>query len=488
MAKAYPQGKGWAIRAHYQCNDIYECGPDKGEVERAVRDRMAAIDAVGAPVGRGPKRTTAAQAMQDYALQRLPFKKGALQEAVRMNHYLRAAGLQTLVVTRLAAPSAGEKSKQTYFNVTLEPHSDIRTIAPGLGGHRKTQMTKTADARKHRAVLACKSLASVRRIDMQNYMDAMRAEGAAPATMKLEQALWRGLFNHAFTQWHWKSLVDNPATKLKMPQVDNERERVMSEQEQALMDASFAGCRNDLVAPVVTLLRETAMRSSEPLQMACWSDVDWEAKVLTLRDSKTLRRNVPLSPLALQALQTLRQMGESEPDDKIVKISYEALKASWTRACNRAGIKNLKIHDLRHTAATRMALKTGNLFLVMALTGHKTVVSVMRYTNVKAQDVVKVMHGPVTAEPVSSAPLATAVTSPGPALEQPAAAAPLVNSRQFEEAVVLATREVMRQLQLQPQGKQPEQGHCSAPQQQAHDPLPGETGVNNLLQFARRAA
>ena len=41
-------------------------------------------------------------------------------------------------------------------------------------------------------------------------------------------------------------------------------------------------------------------------------------------------------------------------------------------ACERAGIKDLKIHDLRHTAATRMALKTGNVFLVKALTGHKT--------------------------------------------------------------------------------------------------------------------
>ncbi len=44
---------------------------------------------------------------------------------------------------------------------------------------------------------------------------------------------------------------------LKMPEVDNVRKRVMSLQEQELMDVSLALCRNDLVAPTLTLLRES---------------------------------------------------------------------------------------------------------------------------------------------------------------------------------------------------------------------------------------
>jgi hypothetical protein len=98
---------------------------------------------------------------------------------------------------------------------------------------------------------------------------------------------------------------------------------------------------------------------------------------------------VPLSPSALDALKALVP---GEQDQPIVGITYEALKASMRRALERAGIQDFHLHDLRHTAATRMALETGNVFLVKALTGHKNMAMVNRYVNVKATDVVEVMH------------------------------------------------------------------------------------------------
>jgi integrase len=490
MAKAYREGSGWAIRRRYRGHDIYLSGYDNvEEIEQAASDRVTHIRKLQAPQGLGPKDTTAAQAMQDYALKRLPFKKGAVQEAVRMNHYLRAQGLSTLVVKKLPPPSDGcNKTITTYFEVELAPPTDARKIPRGLATHRKAQLTQTSDACKHRAVLAGKSMESITRLDLQNYMDAMRVESASPATMKLEQALWRGLFNYAFTQWSWKTLIDNPATKLTMPMVDNERDRVMSEEEQELLDAAMATCKNEMVAPVALLLRETAMRSSEPLQMACWKDVDWKANLLDLRGSKNGSRKVPLSPLALQALRTLQGMSTGEPDDKIVTISYESLKASWMRACERAGIKNLKIHDLRHTSATRMALKTGNLFLVMALTGHKCIDSVMRYANVKATDVVKVMHAPPPAPVVQGAVVpdpdeASGLTDVG------AEAQSLATSKQFEAAVLNATREVLRQLQSPTPGATTSPPDPVSTTVQAPPPTPPtEARVTNLYQFVRRVS
>ena len=437
-AQPYLEGTGFSVRVRYKGNDIYLSGyKTAAAVQKAARQRRRDIDVYGAPKGRGPDRTTAAQALQDYALVRLRFKKGAVQEAVRMNHYLRAAQLDTLVVkpamaqaVPAAAPRPGqgphkETSPQAvHFEVTLQPYQSERTIAPGLHAHRKAQLTKTAGSQKHRAVLATKALGAISRQDMQSYMDAMRAEGVAPATMKLEQSVWRVLFKYAFSKWGWASLQDNPATDLEMPQVDNERKRVMSLQEQVLMDASLAECRNRRVAPMVILLRESAMRSSEPLEQAFWGDVDWPRFILTLRDAKGGKREVALSPVALQALHDL---GPGAPKEPIVNISYEALKSSWQRACKRAGVANLKLHDLRRTAATRMALKTGNRFLVQALTGHKTMVMVDRYVNVCADDVVKVMHAEQRSLPV---PVAAAVAPDGapfpqaPSLPAQAFAAP----------------------------------------------------------------
>lgn len=408
-AQPYREGAGYAIRSRYKGNDIYLSGHATGAaVKKAAFQRRLAIDAHGAAQGLGPDRTTAAQALQDYAMQRLRFKKGAVQEAVRINNYLRAAHLSTLRVTPLKtvspesgptaaptfSPSKGVKAKKpktVYFNVTLEPYKAERVIANGLHAHRGAQLTKTADSRRHRAVLAGRALGAISRADMQSYMDAMRDEGVAPATMKLEQAMWRGLFNYAFSKWAWASLADNPATQLEMPAVDNERKRTMSHAEQNLLDAALLDCRNSLVAPVLTLLRETAMRASEPLEHARWRDVDWERRVLCLNDGKTGKRDVPLSPVALEVL---RDLGPGEPDEPIVNITYDALKKAMERACERAGIENLHLHDLRRTAATRLALKTGNLFLVKSLTGHKTDKMAARYMQVGADDVVAVLHAP----------------------------------------------------------------------------------------------
>lgn len=141
--------------------------------------------------------------------------------------------------------------------------------------------------------------------------------------------------------------------------------------------------------------------------------MDWERRVIKLRDSKGGKRDVPLSPAAIEALKALESGADHEP---VVRISYESMRAAWRRAGERAGIKNLKIHDLRHTAATRMALKTGNVFLVRALTGHKTMEMLARYVNVTADDVVDVMHGNGTdagEEAKASAP--TPVSAPTPA-------------------------------------------------------------------------
>jgi integrase len=414
-AQPYREGTGFSIRVRYKGNDIYLCGYKSATAaQKAARQRRRDIDVHGAPAGRGPDRTTAAQALQDYALVRLRFKKGAVQEAVRFNHYLRAARLDTLIVKPVmaevmpgAAQKSGngdEKSKQpqsVYFDITLQPYQCERVIAPGLHTHRKNQLTKTASSQKHRAVLATKALGAISRHDMQLYMDAMRAEGVAPATMRLEQSVWRVLFNYAFSKWGWASLQDNPATNLEMPQVDNERTRVMSLQEQALMDTALADCRNQRIAPLVILLRETAMRSCEPLEYAYWGNVKWERMILALDDAKNGKRDVALSELALKAL---RDLGPGAPHEPIVNISYESLKASWQRACARAGIVNLHLHDLRRTAATRMALKTGNRFLVQALTGHKTMVMVDRYVNVTADDVVSVMHAKELPVPAAVAP------------------------------------------------------------------------------------
>lgn len=450
MASPYKEGIGWCIREFYKNHEIYISGcATRKALSTKLNARRTAIDKNQLPVGMGPDRTTVAQALQDYALERLPFMKGAVQEARRMNHYLRYAGLQLLVVTKLQGASTltPEKTKSghgAYFNVTLEPYKAERQIVGSLLAHRRQQLTQNARTEKYRAVIATTAVGKVTRKLLQDFIYALMRDRNAASTIALERSMLRVLFYHAHSTWHWSELQDNAATELKMPRVDNERKRILSDEEKTLLDAAIADCRNGMVGPVIRLLGETAMRATEPLEKACWRDVDWKRCVLTLHDPKEGGNSeVPLSPGALQAL---RDLGPGEPDAPIVTITYESLRAAWTRACERAGINDLHIHDLRRTAGTKMALKTGNIFLVQALTRHKTIAMVQRYVQVGADDAVKALHAKDAPEPAASA------AKPAPqepaALEQsvPAATPALYSLEQMQSMAESAAKAAVAQM------------------------------------------
>ncbi|WP_416401392.1 tyrosine-type recombinase/integrase [Alicycliphilus denitrificans] len=425
-SQPYRHGKGWAIRRSYKGYSLFLSGyRSAAGASRAMRHKQQDIDDQQNPAGYGPERTTLAQAMQDYAMERLPFKKGAVQEARRINVYLRSAGLSLLDVQPV--PSAKETPSRpaasTYFEVSLMPHQLEREIPKGLGAHRRAQLTANAKTDQLRAALATSPMADISRELIQRLVDQMRKDGNSAATIDLERSALRVLFNHARSHWRWAALCDNPATHLKMPRLDNQRSRVPSDQQLSRLAQELARCRNRQLAPTLALLAETAMRASEPLSHARWKDVNWTERILMLGDSKNGKRAVPLSDGALQALRALSALNGQEPEAPITTATYDALAAAWRRACKRAGLVDLHIHDLRHICATRWARVMPNVLHVMALTGHKTFVSVQRYAHVDAQDVVGIMRNASAICGPLAATLVPAGTSASPA-SQAAGAAP----------------------------------------------------------------
>ena len=74
-------------------------------------------------------------------------------------------------------------------------------------------------------------------------------------------------------------------------------------------------------------------------------------------------------------------------------LSYESLKKAWATACRTAGVEDARMHDLRHTAATRYALEfNGNVFVLKAITGHKTDAMLARYVNITPEMVATMLH------------------------------------------------------------------------------------------------
>jgi integrase len=229
-------------------------------------------------------------------------------------------------------------------------------------------------------------VARIAAYDVNELVKAMLAEGYAPATIRIELALLSALFKTTEV-WEWGKLP-NVAHAVRWPSArGSARDRTLSADEEQRLAAALLDCRNPLVASFVWFAIETAVRKSEGLLIARWQDLDENCRTLKLVEAKMGPRKVPLTRAALAILQALPRGG---PEERIFPLSPEALDAAWTRACKRAGIENLHIHDLRHTAATRYAKRLhGDIFLLQLITGHRSLSQLRRYVNPTVEDVVR---------------------------------------------------------------------------------------------------
>jgi integrase len=135
---------------------------------------------------------------------------------------------------------------------------------------------------------------------------------------------------------------------------------------------------------VVLFAIETGMRRGEILSL-CWENVHLGKRYAHLPGTKNGdSRDVHLSALALDLLRDLPRNISS--DQVVFPLHFEALKSAWGRACCRVGISDLRFHDLRHEATSRFFEKGLNVMEVAAITGHKDLRMLQRYTHLRAED------------------------------------------------------------------------------------------------------
>lgn len=149
-AKAVKVGKTWTARLRRSGHDVYETGhKTRADAELAAARELAKRKSQSDPFGKGPKKTSFALALRDYATAKLPYMKGAKQEISRINVYLRLAKLPTIKVIPV-------EGKHVRFKVEFEQWTSERAVPKGLHAHRKQLVVKTADSMRLRAVLATK--------------------------------------------------------------------------------------------------------------------------------------------------------------------------------------------------------------------------------------------------------------------------------------------------------------------------------------------
>ena len=116
-----------------------------------------------------------------------------------------------------------------------------------------------------------------------------------------------------------------------------------------------------------------------------WEHLDRKARTLLIPETKTnTPRKVPLSAKAMAVLDALpRQI-----DGRIWGMRPDSITQAFERVCEAAKIEGLPFHDLRHEATSRLFEKGLNPMRVAAITGHKTLQMLKRYTHLRAEDLV----------------------------------------------------------------------------------------------------
>ena len=214
----------------------------------------------------------------------------------------------------------------------------------------------------------------------------LRLASVSSSTVRRELVVLRSSINIAIREWGI-SLPVNPVAAIKFPKDNPNRTRRLQpgEQAQLLTGAS------DQLQRIIVLALETALRRGEILNIHK-QDIDWSNRTLHIPSTKTDQpRTIPLSTTATEALRTQLRAAQNVLPIKatpLFALRADSLTRAFLRLCRRTGIDDLRFHDLRHEATSRLFEKGLNPVEVATITGHKDTKMLMRYTHLRAEDLV----------------------------------------------------------------------------------------------------
>jgi integrase len=157
-------------------------------------------------------------------------------------------------------------------------------------------------------------------------------------------------------------------------------ERILTEAEE---DILLEAC-SDTLRPIIVVALNTGMRRAEILNLK-WNQIDFEDRKIRVEKTKSGKvRFVPVNNNLFYVLKSLRAESGQSP---FVFLSpktgkpYLDMKTGFKGACKRAGISDLRFHDLRHTFASRLVEKNVDIETVKELLGHHSITITQRYTH-----------------------------------------------------------------------------------------------------------
>lgn len=207
----------------------------------------------------------------------------------------------------------------------------------------------------------------------------------ATSTVKLELMLLSHVFSTAIAEWGMDTLI-NPILKVRKPKAPPGRARRLSDEEEKLvLGAAYKHVNREFYA-IVVLALETAMRQGELLALR-WENISWTKRTALLPTTKNGEiREVPLSKKAFDILQNYMP---AKRDGKVFSYTTSGIKSTWRSFTKSIFLKDFHFHDLRHCAISNLVEKGLNSVEVAAISGHKSMSMLKRYSHLYAYKLVR---------------------------------------------------------------------------------------------------
>jgi integrase len=228
--------------------------------------------------------------------------------------------------------------------------------------------------------IASTSLHNLSGASVSYYRDD-RLKVVKPASVRRELTVLRHVFEVARTEWGMP-IRANPVHQIKLPNDSKPRERRLEEGDDALLADAINSNSAWYLRPLIALAIETGMRRGELLSIR-WKDVDQTARTIRILKTKNGHpRTIPLTPKAVEILSSL-----DRKDERVFPVTPNAVRLAWERLRRRAGLEDLRLHDLRHEAVSRFFEYGLTVPEVALISGHRDPRMLSRYTHLRPEKV-----------------------------------------------------------------------------------------------------
>ena len=265
-----------------------------------------------------------------------------------------------------------------------------------------TKRATTSYAERHKAKalkesLGDYSLAAITPDLVAQYRDERLEAGKSNNTVRLELALLSHLFTIAIKEWR-VGLFYNPVANIRKPSPGKGRDRRLTTDEEITLFKACDKHSNPMLGWIARIALYTGMRAGE-IKSLTRSQVNLNKRTVHLTETKNgSSRTVPLTRQATEVFRValnnpVRPLDTDlifwgEPGREGIRRPYE-FRPAWVRTLKRAGIQGLHFHDLRHEAVSRLVEAGLGDQEVSAISGHKSMQMLKRYTHLRAEDLVE---------------------------------------------------------------------------------------------------